>query len=82
MQRHFQDIVPEAQVEGEVAMFTAKAEDHLLRGEPDYVLDAIDDIETKVCENYDFLTLSTPSFYVLDHAVATASTSIAKYAFL
>lgn len=29
-------------------MFTAEAEEELLSGKPDYVLDAIDDIETKV----------------------------------
>lgn len=48
-QSHFKDIVPEAEVEAEVAMFTAEAEEKLLQGDPDYVLDAIDDIETKVC---------------------------------
>lgn len=48
LQRHFHEIVPEAEVEAEVAMFTAEAEDKLLQGNPDFVLDAIDDIETKV----------------------------------
>ena len=48
LQNHFCDIVPEAEVEAEVAMFTADSEDKLLQGDPDYVLDAIDDIDTKV----------------------------------
>ena len=31
-----------------MAMFTSDMEDKLLGGNPDYVLDAIDDIDTKV----------------------------------
>ena len=31
-----------------MAMFTSQTEDKLLGGTPDYVLDAIDDIDTKV----------------------------------
>ncbi|KAL4443221.1 hypothetical protein ABPG75_010976 [Micractinium tetrahymenae] len=46
--RHFQDIVPEARVEPVVAMYTAEAEEELLGGSPDFVLDAIDNINTKV----------------------------------
>ena len=30
------------------AMYTQDAEEHLLRGKPDFVLDAIDNIDTKV----------------------------------
>ena len=47
-QEHFSHIVPEAVVEAEVAMFTSEMEDKLLGGNPDFVLDAIDDIDTKV----------------------------------
>lgn len=42
------DIVPEARVEPVVAMYTPEAEEQLLGGSPDFVLDAIDNIDTKV----------------------------------
>jgi hypothetical protein len=48
LQTHFACIVPEALVEAEVAMFTAEHEETLLEGNPDFVVDAIDDIDTKV----------------------------------
>lgn len=41
-------MVPEAQVEALVQMYTAEEEDALLDGQPDYVIDAIDNIDTKV----------------------------------
>lgn len=47
MQRHFLDIVPEARIEACVAMYTQDAEEELLSEQPDFVLDAIDDIDTK-----------------------------------
>ena len=40
--------MPEAQIDARVAMYTAADEDELLGGQPDYVLDAIDNIDTKV----------------------------------
>ena len=42
------EIVPEAQVEAVVEMYTTEAEERLLGGSPDFVLDAIDNIDTKV----------------------------------
>ena len=48
MQDHFLDILPEGRVEAVNAMYTAEAEEQLLGGQPDFVLDAIDNIETKV----------------------------------
>jgi len=48
LQAHFASIVPEAIVEAEVAMFTVENEERLLKGNPDFVVDAIDDIDTKV----------------------------------
>eukprot|EP00775_Hariotina_reticulata_P007164 gene7164-7378_t len=48
LQRHFQQIMPEAEVEGVVAMCTADNVGQLLQGNPDFVLDAIDNIHTKV----------------------------------
>lgn len=41
------EIVPEAALEPVVEMYTAEAEERLLGGRPDYVLDAIDNIDTK-----------------------------------
>lgn len=48
LERHFRAIVPEAKVEALVAMYTEEAEEQLLAGKPDYVVDAIDNIDTKV----------------------------------
>ena len=39
--------MPEAHVDARVAMYTAEDEEALLQGEPDFVVDAIDDINTK-----------------------------------
>ncbi len=41
-------MVPEARVEALVQMYTAEDEDALLDGSPDYVIDAIDNIDTKI----------------------------------
>lgn len=48
MQDHFHQILPEADIEAVNAMYTKAAEEQLLGGSPDYVLDAIDNIDTKV----------------------------------
>ena len=48
MQDHFARIVPEARVEAKVAMFTDESAAELLGGGVNYVLDAIDNIDTKV----------------------------------
>jgi tRNA A37 threonylcarbamoyladenosine dehydratase len=45
---HFKEILPETQVEACNTMFTADTQDALLSGNPDYVIDAIDNIDTKV----------------------------------
>ncbi len=47
-QEHFQQMVPEAEVDARVSMYTADSEEELLSGNPDYVIDAIDNIDTKV----------------------------------
>ena len=48
--QHFADIVPEATVDARVAMFSEETEEAILGGAnaPDFVLDAIDNLETKV----------------------------------
>lgn len=48
LQRHFTTIVPEARVEALCEMYTDATEDLVLSGRPDYVIDAIDNIDTKV----------------------------------
>eukprot|EP00873_Tetraselmis_striata_P028405 jgi/Tetstr1/448669/TSEL_035911.t3 len=46
--KHFQGICPETELDVRVEMYTAEAEESLLGGQPDFVLDAIDNIDTKV----------------------------------
>ena len=46
-QAHLQRIVPEAEIEAVTAMFGPDTADALLSGSPDYVLDAIDQLNTK-----------------------------------
>lgn len=46
--RHFAYILPEAQVEALPVMYTPESEDAVLAGQPDFVLDAIDNVDTKV----------------------------------
>lgn len=46
--RRFQEILPEADIESMCEMYTEATEDMILAGDPDYVIDAIDNIDTKV----------------------------------
>lgn len=48
MQEHFHQILPEVDIEAVNAMYIEAAEEQLLGGQPDFVLDAIDNIDTKV----------------------------------
>ncbi|CAI6004886.1 unnamed protein product [Closterium sp. NIES-65] len=48
MREHFLRILPEAQVEGMTAMYTEENEEKVLSGQPDYIVDCIDNIDTKV----------------------------------
>lgn len=45
---HFREIYPEAVLDVRVAMYEQSAEEQLLGGEPDFVVDCIDNIDTKV----------------------------------
>lgn len=56
LQDHFQQIFPECEVEARVQMFEAATQDDLLSGSPDYVLDCIDNIDTKVLISMLFIT--------------------------
>ena len=48
LQRHFTEILPEAHIEALCEMYTDETEESVLSGRPDYVIDAIDNIDTKV----------------------------------
>lgn len=48
LHRHFMEISPETYVEAMCEMYTDDTEDSILSGRPDYVIDAIDNIDTKV----------------------------------
>ncbi|KAJ2064379.1 hypothetical protein GGI17_001085 [Coemansia sp. S146] len=47
LKQSFADIAPHAMVEARVALFSAATAGDLLAGEPDYVLDCIDNMDTK-----------------------------------
>eukprot|EP00850_Spirogloea_muscicola_P006943 SM000034S12697 [mRNA] locus=s34:219478:222751:- [translate_table: standard] len=48
LRNHFAKIFPEADIDARVAMFDTSNGDDILAGAPDYVLDCIDNIDTKV----------------------------------
>ena len=48
LQRHFQRIAPEAELDTINAMYSQDSSERLLSGSPHFVLDAIDNLETKV----------------------------------
>ncbi|XP_038686215.1 tRNA threonylcarbamoyladenosine dehydratase isoform X2 [Tripterygium wilfordii] len=48
LKKHFTSICPECQVDAKVLMYDASSESEILGGNPDYVLDCIDNIDTKV----------------------------------
>lgn len=48
LEMHFREIFPEANVESMCAMYCEETRDAILDGNPDYVLDAIDNIDTKL----------------------------------
>ena len=48
---HIQRIFPECQVDACVQMYESSSEEDILEGEPNFVLDCIDNIDTKVHYN-------------------------------
>ena len=61
LKEHFLSIFPECQVEAKVLLYDATSEEEILSGKPDFVLDCIDNIHTKViCE-----TVTSDSFFFL-----------------
>ncbi|KAF6144693.1 hypothetical protein GIB67_006185 [Kingdonia uniflora] len=48
LKKHFSLIFPECQIDARVQLYDASSEEEILSGRPDYVLDCIDNIDTKV----------------------------------
>ncbi|KAL0396395.1 UNVERIFIED_CONTAM: tRNA threonylcarbamoyladenosine dehydratase [Sesamum calycinum] len=48
LKKHFLTIFPECQVDAKVLLYDSSSEDEILSGQPDFVLDCIDNIDTKV----------------------------------
>ncbi|XP_075500942.1 tRNA threonylcarbamoyladenosine dehydratase isoform X3 [Primulina tabacum] len=48
LKKHFSAIFPECHVDARVLLFDSSSEDEILSGHPDFVLDCIDNIDTKV----------------------------------
>uniref|UniRef100_A0A7N0T0V1 THIF-type NAD/FAD binding fold domain-containing protein n=1 Tax=Kalanchoe fedtschenkoi TaxID=63787 RepID=A0A7N0T0V1_KALFE len=48
LKKHFELIFPEAEIEAKVSLYDVSTEDEILSGDPDFVLDCIDNIDTKV----------------------------------
>ncbi|KAL5721921.1 hypothetical protein ACHQM5_005506 [Ranunculus cassubicifolius] len=48
LKKHFSAIFPESQIDARVQLYDASAEEEILSGHPDFVLDCIDNIDTKV----------------------------------
>ncbi|KAL1540743.1 tRNA threonylcarbamoyladenosine dehydratase [Salvia divinorum] len=48
LKKHFSAIFPECHVDAKVMLYDSSSEDEILSGNPDFVLDCIDNIDTKV----------------------------------
>ncbi|KAF8378813.1 hypothetical protein HHK36_030162 [Tetracentron sinense] len=48
LKKHFSAIFPECQIDARVQLYDASSEEEILSGQPDFVLDCIDNIDTKV----------------------------------
>ncbi|CAL9224605.1 unnamed protein product [Arabidopsis halleri] len=48
LKKHFSSIFPECHIEAKVMLYDSSSEEEILSGNPDFVLDCIDNIDTKV----------------------------------
>ncbi|XP_048130371.1 tRNA threonylcarbamoyladenosine dehydratase isoform X2 [Rhodamnia argentea] len=48
LKKHFSSVFPESSIEAKVLLYDASTEEEILSGNPDFVLDCIDNIDTKV----------------------------------
>lgn len=91
MQRHFSHILPSTAVEAKVALFSKENAEDLLSGHPDFVLDCIDNIDTKIellhyCYKAKIKVISSmgsackadPSLIQLSDISATSEDALAK----
>ena len=63
LKEHFLSIFPECQVEAKVLLYDATSEEEILSGKPDFVLDCIDNIDTKVTIYLQGCNKSSSSFF-------------------
>ena len=64
MKKHLLEIVPHAEIEDVVQLFSIDDADKLLEGNPDFVLDCIDNLETKIqliahCRKHDLRIIAS-----------------------
>lgn len=62
LKKHFLSIFPECHVDAKVLLYDSSSEDEILSGNPDFVLDCIDNIDTKVLHL--FFVLICPCTYI------------------
>jgi tRNA A37 threonylcarbamoyladenosine dehydratase len=63
LKEHFLSIFPECQIDAKVMLYDSSTEEEILSGHPDFVLDCIDNIDTKVTSRFNSL---------FDHIVASS----------
>lgn len=51
LKKHFSSIFPECKIDAKVQLYDDSSEEEILSGQPDFVLDCIDNIDTKVTRN-------------------------------
>jgi len=55
LKEHFSSIFPECQIDAKVMLYDSSTEEEILSGHPDFVLDCIDNIDTKVSSKFNSL---------------------------
>jgi tRNA A37 threonylcarbamoyladenosine dehydratase len=68
LKKHFSMIYPECKIEARVQLYDPSAEDEILSGQPDFVLDCIDNIDTKVTNIAEIILLPNLiliSYYIM-----------------
>lgn len=71
LEEHFSSIFPECQIVAKVLLYDSSTEEEILSGHPDFVLDCIDNIDTKVSsKNYssvDYIVISSFCSSIISH---------------
>lgn len=63
LKKHFSSIFPECRIDAKVLLYDSSTEEEILTGNPDFVLDCIDNIDTKVL-SFPFLLSGTFIWFV------------------